>query len=155
MTNFRGVLIWSIFHMAKAKILSRNFVVKLFSGTEPDAHKVKCKKGSDNARRLFHSRAACQQFVAAHSGVGLRFSPDNPLAVRKFAEVLSAKPGPLKSARWRNDWSHHGRRLISSSPPTSSARLRSRRHQFSLEKTQGCASQTSSLASQYPFSKLF
>ena len=44
MTNFGGVLIWSIFPVAKAKILSRNFVVKLFSSTEPEAHEVKMQE---------------------------------------------------------------------------------------------------------------
>ena len=54
MTNFREVLFWSIFKLAKAKILSRNFVVKLLP-VRNLTHDDKCKKGSDDARLLFHS----------------------------------------------------------------------------------------------------
>ena len=46
------------------------------------------ERGSDNARLVFHSVTACQQFLAAHSGTGFLCTTDNPLAVRKSAEVF-------------------------------------------------------------------
>ena len=54
MTNFREVLFWSIFLFGQSKDSVAKFCREAFASLEPDAYD-KCKKGSDDARLLFHS----------------------------------------------------------------------------------------------------
>ena len=56
------------------------------SVTDPDSYEIKCEKGSDNVRFLFHSKSACQHFVA-YIGQGFLCAAGGSLAVRKSADV--------------------------------------------------------------------
>ena len=47
-----------------------------------------CKKVSDNARFVLPSKAAFQQIIDAHSGMGSWYSTSSPLSVRKSADVF-------------------------------------------------------------------
>ena len=46
------------------------------------------KNGSDNAHLFFQTDAACPQFIFTHSSMGFQYSTNNPLAVRKPADVF-------------------------------------------------------------------
>ena len=88
LTCFREVLSCSIFAHGQSEVSVNKFCTEAFPGTVPDAYEVKCEQCSDNSHLLFHFKVACQQFVAAHSSVALRFSSDDLVAVRKSAEVF-------------------------------------------------------------------
>ena len=99
MTNFREVLFWSIFHVARVQRLSENSVLVPSPTLSLILTNSSVKEGSDNARLLFHFKAACQKFVVAQSGSGLPFSSDKPLAAHKSAEVLVRQASALEE-RW-------------------------------------------------------
>ena len=82
--------------MARAQSLSENSVLVPSPTLSVILTNSSVNKGSDNARLLFHFKAACQKFVVAQSGTGLPFSSDEPLAVRKSAEVLVRQASALE-----------------------------------------------------------
>ena len=69
------------FFCGQSKTTVDKCCASVFSDTDHCSYNITRKKGNDNARLLFHSRSACQQFVAASSGKGLLRATDNPLVV--------------------------------------------------------------------------
>ena len=59
--NFNGVQFWSSSLVSRTKLRLRSSVQALF----PASDEVTCKRGSDDARLLFHAKPACQQFMEA------------------------------------------------------------------------------------------
>ena len=68
--------------VVRTKTLSKSFVLL------EDPCEIWCNKGSENARLIFHSKTACQQFLTANSGTEFLYTAENPLAVRKSADVF-------------------------------------------------------------------
>ena len=91
-------------------------------------------------------------FVAAHSGVGLRFFSDTPVLSASLPRFLFAKPDLLKSATWGNAWHPFWKAANQLFSTHFKHTAGMRRHPMSTKKSQECVSQTSSLASQCPFS---
>ena len=78
----------------------QKFRTASFPDFDQDSYEVKCKKGSDNVRLVFQSKATCQQFLAANSWVKGSFSQPKTLWHCATPLVcLSAKPGPLMSVK--------------------------------------------------------
>ena len=95
-----------------------DFCAYAFPDADPDSFEIKCDKGSDNARFLFHSKSACQHFVAAYIGQGFLCVAGGSLALRKSADVCVRQARAFDERQMGKFLAPSGKLLISSSPPT-------------------------------------
>ena len=145
---------WSDFLVAKTRTPLKKICHDSFPGVE-DNYEIKCKKGSDNARLVFQSQAAWQQFLAAHSGEGFLHTTENTSGSAQVCGTFrAARVECMMNVRWESSWLLFGMRPLTSSPTTLSTQKESRLHLLSTEGMPHCVSWTSFQGSRCPFSRL-
>ena len=64
------------------------------------------RKAATTPRLVFFSKVACQQFLAAYSGEGFRYSSHSVGCPQILPMSSSVRPEPVMSDRWVSFWPH-------------------------------------------------